>query len=60
MAEETGQGASQVQGTSTGLSKQSEQLRAEVGKFLATIRGEDQDIGDPENDEDVNDEEAAA
>jgi|SaaInlV_165m_DNA_1040744.scaffolds.fasta_scaffold16052_1 methyl-accepting chemotaxis protein len=65
VAEQTGEGASQVQGASTELSQQSEQLRAEVDKFLATIRGEDDDVGDPANDvdtnyEDINDEEAAA
>jgi methyl-accepting chemotaxis protein len=37
-AGETGAAASQVLASATGLSRQSEQLRAEVDKFLATIR----------------------
>ncbi|MDP6428085.1 MAG: methyl-accepting chemotaxis protein [Rhodospirillales bacterium] len=67
VAEETGQGASQVKEASTELSVQSEHLRGEVDKFLATIRGDGSDISDPVNDEDfagdeeiLGDEEAAA
>ncbi|MDP6428557.1 MAG: methyl-accepting chemotaxis protein [Rhodospirillales bacterium] len=52
VADETGQGANQVQGASTELSKQSEQLRSEVDNFLASIRGD--------NDTDNEDTSAAA
>ncbi|KQT46766.1 chemotaxis protein [Methylobacterium sp. Leaf456] len=37
-AEETGAAAAQVLGAAGELSRQSEQLRAEVGRFLATVR----------------------
>lgn len=37
-AEETGAAASQVLGAASELSRQSEQLTAEVGRFLATVR----------------------
>ena len=37
-AEETGAAASQVLGAASELSRQSEQLAAEVGRFLATVR----------------------
>ena len=36
--EETGAAASQVLGAAGELSRQSEQLSAEVGRFLATVR----------------------
>ena len=51
VAEETGDGANQVKSASTELSTQSELLRGEVDKFLATIRSEGSDAGDPVNDE---------
>ncbi len=53
VAEETGSGANQVKSASTELSTQSEQLRAEVDKFLDTIRSDGSDAGDPINDEDI-------
>jgi methyl-accepting chemotaxis protein len=37
-AEETGAAASQVLGAASGLSRQSEHLAREVGRFLATVR----------------------
>ena len=37
-AEETGAAASQVLGAASELSRQSEYLNAEVGRFLATVR----------------------
>jgi methyl-accepting chemotaxis protein len=37
-AEETGAAASQVLTSSTDLARQSEQLRAEVGRFIAKVR----------------------
>ena len=37
-AEETGAAASQVLGAASYLSRQSEHLTAEVGRFLATVR----------------------
>ena len=37
-AEETGAAASQVLGAATELSRQSEHLNAEVGRFLSTVR----------------------
>ena len=37
-AEETGAAAAQVLGAASELSRQSEHLNAEVGRFLATIR----------------------
>jgi len=37
-AEQTGEAAGNVLSAATGLSRQSEQLSAEVGRFLATMR----------------------
>ncbi|MBL7405768.1 hypothetical protein INQ30_25905 [Escherichia coli] len=36
--EETGTAASQILGAASALSRQFEDLRAEVGRFLATVR----------------------